>query len=157
MLAGVDIIVFAGGDGTARDICDVVGTRCPVLGIPAGVKMHSGVFAVSPEAAGELLRQLAQGGLVGVGPQQVRDIDEEAFRHGVVRSRFYGELLVPSAGHFLQHTKIAGREDPQLAAADIAAWQVEAMEVRTHLPDRPRFDHRGHHAGTEPAQYAAGR
>lgn len=126
--AGVDIIVFAGGDGTARDICDVVGTRCPVLGIPAGVKMHSGVFAVSPEAAGELLRRLAQGGLVGIGPQQVRDIDEHAFRHGVVSSRFYGELLVPSAGHFLQHTKIAGREDPQLAAADIAAWQVEAME-----------------------------
>jgi predicted polyphosphate/ATP-dependent NAD kinase len=127
-LAGVDIIVFAGGDGTARDICDVVGTRCPVLGIPAGVKMHSGVFAVSPEAAGELLRRLAQGGLIGVRPQQVRDIDEQAFRHGVVRSRFYGELLVPSQGHFLQHTKIAGREDPQLAAADIAAWQVETME-----------------------------
>jgi predicted polyphosphate/ATP-dependent NAD kinase len=127
--AGVDIIVFAGGDGTARDICDVVGTRCPVLGIPAGVKMHSGVFAVSPEAAGELLRRLAQGGLVGVGPQQVRDIDEDAFRHDVVRSRFYGELLVPSAGHFLQHTKIGGWEDPQLAAADIAAWQVAAMEA----------------------------
>jgi len=126
--AGVDIIVFAGGDGTARDICDVVGTRCPVLGIPAGVKMHSGVFAVSPEAAGELLRRLAQGGLVGVGPQQVRDIDEQAFRHGVVRSRFYGELLVPNQGHFLQNTKIAGREDPQLAATDIAVWQVETME-----------------------------
>jgi predicted polyphosphate/ATP-dependent NAD kinase len=126
--AGVDIIVFAGGDGTARDVYDVVGTRCPVLGIPAGVKMHSGVFAVSPEAAGELLLQLALGGLVGIGLQQVRDIDEDAFRHDVVRSRFYGELLVPSAGHFLQHTKIGGREDPQLAAADIAAWQVAAME-----------------------------
>lgn len=127
--AGVDIIVFAGGDGTARDIYDGVGTRCPVLGIPAGVKMHSGVFAVSPEAAGELLRQLVEGGLVGVRTQQVRDIDEEAFRDNVVRSRFYGELLVPSAGHFLQHTKIGGREDPLLASADIAAWQAETMQA----------------------------
>lgn len=125
--AGVDIIVFAGGDGTARDIYDVVGASRPVLGIPAGVKMHSGVFAVSPEAAGELLLLLAQGGLVGVRTQQVRDIDEDAFRHDVVRSRFYGDLLVPSAGHFLQHTKVGGREDSRLASADIAAWQVENM------------------------------
>ncbi len=126
--AGVDLILFAGGDGTARDIYDVVGTRCPVLGIPAGVKMHSGVFAVSPEAAGEVVRQLVAGALVEVKAQQVRDIDEDAFRQGVVRSRFYGELLVPSAGQYLQHTKVGGREDPQLAAADIAAWQVQLME-----------------------------
>jgi predicted polyphosphate/ATP-dependent NAD kinase len=125
--AQVDIIVFAGGDGTARDICDAVGTRCPVLGIPAGVKMHSGVFAVSPEAAGEVLRLLAAGELVGIRPQQVRDIDEEAFRRDVVRSRFYGELRVPCVAEFLQHTKIGGREDAQLAAADIAAWEVESM------------------------------
>jgi predicted polyphosphate/ATP-dependent NAD kinase len=125
--AGVDIILFAGGDGTARDIFDVVGTRYPVLGIPAGVKMHSGVFAVSPEAAGELLRELAEGGLVAVRAQEVRDIDEEAFRSGVVRSRFYGELLVPDEGRYLQHTKTGGREDADLAAADIAAGQVQAM------------------------------
>ena len=134
LAAGVDIIVFAGGDGTARDIYDVVGNRCPVLGIPAGVKMHSGVFAVSPEAAGELLVQLATGGLVGLQEQEVRDIDEEAFRHDVVRSRFYGAMLVPSEGRYLQHTKVGGREDPGLAAADIAAWQVESMEEgRTYL------------------------
>ena len=125
--AGVDLILFAGGDGTARDIFDVIGARCPVLGIPAGVKMHSAVFAVSPEAAGELLCRLAEGGLVGVRAQEVRDIDEQAFRRGVVRSRFYGEMMVPSEGHYLQHTKVGGREDPDLAVADIAAWQVEAM------------------------------
>jgi len=125
--AGVDILLFAGGDGTARDILDVIGERCPVLGIPAGVKMQSGVFAVSPEAAGELLARLAEGGLVGVKAREVRDIDEEAARRDVVRSRYYGELMVPSEGHYLQHTKVGGREDPDLAAADIASWQVEAM------------------------------
>ena len=132
--AGVDIIVFAGGDGTARDIYDVVGQRCPVLGIPAGVKMHSGVFAVSPEAAGELLVQLARGGLVGLKAREVRDIDEEAFRHDVVRSRFYGEMLVPGEGRYLQHTKVGGRESHDLVAAEIAAWLVEGMEAgRTYL------------------------
>ena len=129
MLAtGIDIIVFAGGDGTARDIYDVVGDNFPVLGIPAGVKMHSGVFAVSPEAAGELLRELSRGGLVGLSRQEVRDIDEEAFRRDTVRSRFYGEMQVPGEGRYLQHTKVGGREDPGLVAADIAAGIVEDME-----------------------------
>ncbi len=132
--AGVDIIVFAGGDGTARDLYDVLGDGFPVLGIPAGVKMHSAVFAVSPEAAGELLLQLASGGLVGLRAQEVRDIDEEAFRHDVVRSRFYGEMLVPGEGRFLQHTKVGGRESQELVAAEIAEWLVERMEEgRTYL------------------------
>lgn len=132
--AKVDILLFSGGDGTARDIYDVVGARCPVLGIPAGVKMHSGVFAVSPESAGELVGRLAQGGLVGIKSQEVRDIDEDAFREDIVRSRFYGELLVPGEGNYLQHTKVAGREDQQLVAADIAAWQAENMqEERIYL------------------------
>jgi len=131
---GVDLILFAGGDGTARDIFDVVGSSFPVLGIPAGVKMHSGVFAVSPEAAGELLLQLVQGGLVGLMHREVRDIDEEAFRHDQVRSRFYGEMLVPGEGRYLQHTKVGGRESPELVADDIADWLVEHMETdRTYL------------------------
>ncbi|MBE9538229.1 MAG: ATP-NAD kinase family protein [Proteobacteria bacterium] len=126
--AGVDIIVFVGGDGTARDIYDAVGETFPVLGIPAGVKMHSGVFAVSPEAAGELLVELVKGGLVGLAPQEVRDIDEQAFRQDIVRSQFYGEMQVPAEGRFLQHTKIGGVENAELAAADIAAWVVESMD-----------------------------
>lgn len=134
LASGVDIILFAGGDGTARDIFDVVGDCFPVLGIPAGVKMHSGVFAVSPEAAGELLLELTRGGLVGLRAQEVRDIDEDAFRHNVVRSRFYGEMLVPGEGRYLQHTKVGGRESSELVAADIAAWFVEQLEPgRTYL------------------------
>lgn len=131
---GVDLILFAGGDGTARDIYDVVGSEFPVLGIPAGVKMHSGVFAVSPEAAGELLVQLARGGLVGLTAREVRDIDEEAFRQGVVRSRFYGDMLVPGEGRYLQHTKVGGRESPELVADDIGQWLAENIEAdRTYL------------------------
>ncbi len=131
---GVDLILFAGGDGTARDIFDVVGNSFPVLGIPAGVKMHSGVFAVSPEAAGELLLQLARGGLVGLVAREVRDIDEVAFRRDQVRSRFYGDMLVPGEGRYLQHTKVGGRESPELVADDIADWLAEHMEAgRTYL------------------------
>ncbi len=123
----VDLLVFVGGDGTARDVLDAVGEDFPVLGVPAGVKMHSAVFAVSPEAAGDLLLQLARGGLVGLRRQEVRDIDEDAFREGRVRTRFYGEMAVPGEGRFLQHTKVSGREDQGLVAADIAAWLVEQV------------------------------
>jgi predicted polyphosphate/ATP-dependent NAD kinase len=127
----LDVLVFAGGDGTARDILDAVGSKVTVLGIPAGVKMHSAVYAVSPEAAGELLKLLATAGLVNVQLREVRDIDEEAFRQGVVKARFYGELLAPEEGHFLQHTKVSGVESPELAAADIAAHIVEDMSDET--------------------------
>ncbi len=125
---GIDLLLFAGGDGTARDVFDAVGSEFPVLGIPAGVKMHSGVFAVSPEAAGDLLVQLAQAGLVDLWPREVRDIDEEAFRQDRVKTRFYGEMLVPAEGRYLQQTKVAGRESVELVAAEIAAGIVEHME-----------------------------
>ena len=124
----LDVLVFAGGDGTARDVLDAVGESVAVLGIPSGVKMHSAVYAVSPEAAGELLVRLGKAGLVDVQLREVRDIDEKAFREGVVKARFYGELLTPEEGHFLQRTKIGGVESEELVAEDIAAGIVESME-----------------------------
>lgn len=129
--ANVDLIVFVGGDGTARDIVAALGDQTPVLGIPAGVKMHSGVYAVSPESAAEIITAMARNEWVDVGLEEVRDIDEVAFREGRVSTRHYGELLVPRLGQFLQATKVSGREVEELVVADIAAEVVELMEEGT--------------------------
>lgn len=125
---GVDLILFAGGDGTARNICHAIGDSTPVLGVPAGVKIHSGVYAVTPRAAGEVVAMLVRGELVTLADQEVRDIDEDAFRAGQVRAKYYGELLVPEEGRFLQHVKHGGREVEELVLDDIAAEFAENMQ-----------------------------
>ena len=124
----VDLLLFAGGDGTARDICGAIGTAVPALGIPAGVKMHSGVYAVSPEAAGEIVAQLVAGTLVRVAPGEVRDLDEDAFRAGRVSARPFGELLVPEESRYVQHVKQGGAVAEESAVADIAAEVTENIE-----------------------------
>ena len=128
LAAGVDLLVFAGGDGTARDICDVVGVRRPVLGIPAGCKMHSAVYAVNPEAAGQLLAALARGGIVNLVEAEVRDIDEAAFRDGIVRARHYGVMQTPRDGRFLQQVKCGSQDNDALERVELAAWLVEQMD-----------------------------
>ena len=129
--AGADLIIFVGGDGTARNMVNALGDNFPVLGIPAGVKMHSACFAISPRAGGEVLRRLLTGQLVDLHVHEVRDIDEKSFREGRVSTRYYGELLVPEEGHFLQAVKNAGREVEELAVADIAADIVEDLDPQT--------------------------
>ncbi|SDZ75815.1 ATP-NAD kinase family protein [Microbulbifer marinus] len=129
--AGADLIVFVGGDGTARNMVNALGDEFPVLGIPAGVKMHSACFAISPKAGGEVLRRLMVGQLVDLHEREVRDIDEKSFREGRVSTHHYGELLVPEEGHFLQAVKNAGREVEELAVADIAADVVEELDADT--------------------------
>lgn len=125
--ADIDLLVFAGGDGTARDILGVVGLRVPVLGIPCGVKMHSGVFATTPESAAELLAGLTRGDLVQSVTRDVRDLDEHLLREGRLEPRFFGELRVPEPGGYLQHTKVSGREDEALVAQEIAADVSERL------------------------------
>jgi len=129
LAANVDLLLFAGGDGTARNICETLGDRIPVLGIPAGVKIHSGVYALTPQAAGQLVAMLVRGELVSITEQEVRDLDEDAFRAGRVRARFYGEMRVPSEHRYLQHVKNgSNREDEALVLDDIAADFMEQME-----------------------------
>lgn len=129
LAAGADLIVFCGGDGTARDLLLALEQRLPVLGVPAGVKMHSGVFATTPEAAGEVVRTLVAGGLVRRALAEVRDLDEAALRQGIVKPRFYGELAIPEMGGFLQHTKEGGRESEALALEEIVAEVVERVRA----------------------------
>lgn len=106
--ARADLILFAGGDGTARDICEAVGTRVPVLGIPAGVKIHSPVFARNPLMAGKLADLFLFGSSPGTRELEVMDIDEEAFRNGIVRTSVFGYLAVPSERRHLQGGKSSG-------------------------------------------------
>lgn len=131
LAVGVDLLLFVGGDGTARDVFAAVGASVPALGVPAGVKMHSGVYAVSPESAADIVLALLDGGLVDIDQAEVRDIDELAFRQGQVRSKYYGELLVPRVGGFLQHVKAGGREVEELVVADIADEVIAEMEADT--------------------------
>lgn len=124
----IDLLLFAGGDGTARDIYDVVGDRLPVLGIPSGCKIHSGVFAATPRAAGELTRLFFEGGVVRTTELEVMDIDEEAFRHDELRARLYGYLRVPFEPRLTQGSKVGGRGLSEAAAAySIAERVVEDM------------------------------
>lgn len=117
---GVAAILFAGGDGTARDLAEVVGLEAALLGIPCGVKMQSGVFATSPEAAGrlaaDLLRDPARTALREV---EVMDIDEDARRRGRLSARLYGYVRAPYARGLLQAAKAAppSDQDAELAAA----------------------------------------
>lgn len=124
----IDLLVFVGGDGTARDVCAVVNEHQVVLGIPSGVKMHSGVFAVTPQAAADLVVLWLGGEFIGVQKQEVRDIDEEQFRQGRVVSQFYGEMLTPEQGQFVQRVKQGGFEVEEMVIADIAADLQERIE-----------------------------
>jgi predicted polyphosphate/ATP-dependent NAD kinase len=126
--AGVDLLLFAGGDGTARNICRVIGEAIPVLGVPAGCKIHSGVYCVSPAAAGQVVSQMIAGELVSVMDAEVRDIDEDAFRNGKVIAKHYGEMRVPAELTYVQAVKMGGKEDEALVLDDISAYVSEIME-----------------------------
>jgi predicted polyphosphate/ATP-dependent NAD kinase len=100
---GVNLIVFCGGDGTARDVASA-GTSIPILGIPAGVKMHSGVFAISPEAAADLAIDYLRGGL-STRETEIIDIDEERYRHGELKTRIYSIARTPYKPILVQEMK----------------------------------------------------
>lgn len=127
MRGQIDLIVFAGGDGTARDVL-AAAPGLPMLGIPCGVKMHSGVFALSPSSAGHLLADLlaAGAGRSSLSEVEIMDIDEAALRAGHIAPRLYGVASVPSRPRRMQAAKgQPGPRDDQAALA-LAAQEIVA-------------------------------
>ncbi|MEU5096512.1 NAD(+)/NADH kinase [Streptomyces sp. NPDC020996] len=126
---GVDLLLFAGGDGTARDVLAALdGVRCPVLGVPTGVKMHSAVFGVSPRAAGEVAAAwLARSGSVPLRDAEVMDRDQDGLRAGRVASRLYGWLSVPDVPVRVQQRKTGSTAGTPQAVGGIAAEVAERV------------------------------
>ena len=127
--AGVDLLVYCGGDGTTRDIQKAIDMKVPALGVPTGVKMHSALFAVSPQAAARVAVRYLWGGLP-LREAEVMDIDEQAFRQGHLSAELYGYLLSPFEPHLIQGNKM---ESPMTQnelenQAAIAVYMIEEMQ-----------------------------
>lgn len=123
--AQVDLILFAGGDGTARDIYNAIGLGLPVIGIPAGVKIHSGVYATTPQRAGDLAVLYLQNRVKTCGQKEVMDIDEDAYRQGRVSAKLYGYLSVPIQRRYTQSVKSASaRDEHEIWVQESIAEQV---------------------------------
>jgi predicted polyphosphate/ATP-dependent NAD kinase len=126
----VDLLLFAGGDGTARDVYEVIGQRIPVLGIPTGVKIHSAVFGVTPSSAGLLAAKYLGDDLPGrLCESEVMDIDEHSFREGVLKSRLYGYLNVPCETGMVQDAKMGSPPGEEASMNGIARDVIENMEA----------------------------
>jgi len=126
---GIEILMFVGGDGTARDICDVVDSKIPVIAIPAGVKMFSSVFALSAHAAAEMVDHVKNGFI----EREVLDIDEEVFRQNRLAAKLYGYMKVPEIRLLLQRgkdTSHTGKSD-EVNKTEVAKYFFENMEENT--------------------------
>lgn len=103
----VDLLLVAGGDGTARDVLEVIGRDMPVLGIPAGVKMHSAIFAATARTAGEVARAFLTSAASESLLQDAEVMDREVEGQAPASPRLYGFLRVPKISFFVPHAKAA--------------------------------------------------
>ena len=125
----VDLLLFVGGDGTARDIYDSVRQEVPVLGVPSGVKIHSGVFGITPRKTGQLVAEFLQGH-AKLRDGEVMDIDEDAAREGRLSAKLFGYLRVPYSEGLIQSTKSessSALEESQ-SQSILAGYVAELME-----------------------------
>ena len=125
---GVRIMVFAGGDGTARNVMDAIDLRIPVMAIPSGVKMHSGVFSVTPEASGRLLRGFVSDAFP-LRKAEVMDVDEIAFRKGRLSASLHGHMMIPYEPSLVQPAKSeAGGGSTEDEKDEIGQYFAELVE-----------------------------
>jgi len=125
--AGVDLVLFVGGDGTAADVAEALeGTDTPMLGVPAGVKVYSSVFAVSPEDAAYIVASYER-----TERREVMDIDEDEYREGEVNPELRAVARVPVA-EAMQSSKQLGGGTVE-ALAEGVADDIRAEPERTYV------------------------
>lgn len=124
---GVDLIVFVGGDGTARDVLSEAGGKVPIIGVPSGVKMHSAVFVNTPSELADVIVSFS--GARETMDAEVLDIDEESFRQGTVSARVFGVARVPYSSDHVQ----AGKQ-----AYSSGTAEDEAEELAQYIADTMR-------------------
>ena len=129
---GVDLLIFTGGDGTARDIYKGAGEHVTTIGIPAGVKIHSSVFAKTPVNAGELAKLFIEEKTTITREAEVLDINEEEYRHGIVNTRLYGYLTVPVERKFMQNKKAPSLQSEKSQQYEIAREVIDEMIKDTY-------------------------
>ncbi len=125
----IDLLIFCGGDGTARDIFDSIDLEKPVVALPAGVKMFSSVFAINPRAAAEIVDKFIDEE-IETQEKEVLDIDEDLFRQDILQAKLYGYLKVPKIVHLIQSGKTGTGVERTIEEnkQEIAQFIIENME-----------------------------
>ncbi len=128
----IELLIFCGGDGTARDIFDVLELKIPVIAIPSGVKMFSSVFALNPKAAARMVDRFVEAA-TETQEKEVLDIDEDAFRENRLVSKLYGYLLVPKVQNLTQSSKDSSKVGRTIEEnkTEIARQIIETLEKET--------------------------
>ena len=122
-----DLFLYAGGDGTTRDIVEALGDReIPLVGVPGGVKMHSGCFATTPKAAAEVVWSFFTGDLM-VARTEVMDLDEEVYRKGEWKVKMYGEAFTPASPRWMQGAKEQVQRESEEETLEAMSSHIENL------------------------------
>lgn len=124
----VDLILFVGGDGTARDVASIIGDIIPVLGIPSGVKMFSGCFLYRPNDLGEIMDGLVSEEIL-FAAEDVMDVNEQLFRENKVVANLFGQLIVPQKSGLIQGGKISSTTTSIETYIGMATELIEEQKI----------------------------
>ncbi|MFQ6088394.1 MAG: ATP-NAD kinase family protein [Candidatus Methanofastidiosia archaeon] len=123
----VNLVLFCGGDGTARDVLSVVLKKVPILGIPSGVKMFSAVFGINPEITARIVSDFLND-RTEIREEEILDISEEDYRKGRLEVKLYGYALVPTEETLTQTSKSEfASSSEEEAKREIAEFALEFM------------------------------
>lgn len=129
-----DLFLYAGGDGTTRDIVQALGQReIPIVGVPGGVKMHSGCFATTPRSAAEVVWSFITGDLM-IARTEVMDLDEEVYLKGEWKVRMYGEAFTPASPRWMQ-----GAKEQVQRESESETLEAMAMHIGNLVEENPEL------------------